>query len=338
MEEQLKKALEDLGQIKAEFDKANVALLERVKTQDEEIKKHGGTMSETSTAIKSLEEQSQKLAGDFNGLKQQIEAVQKEMQRVPGEGGAQPTQIKTLGQILIESEEFKSWQGGGRNPVGCSRVGLKSFWPEEKKDVTGASDLRTVFATERLLEIFAAPLRKQRVRDLFTVIPTTMGSIQFIKETGYTNAAAIVAEGAAKPESALVFAEETTAIRTIAHHIPIARQLVEDVPALQAYINQRLIEGLKIKEDQQLLFGDGTGSNILGVMQDPDIATYTAGAGESFIDSVRKAATKVRLAEYQATGVVLGAVIWVLLVGTIGYHVIEGWPFFGRLVTSSNSG
>ncbi|MEG9312984.1 phage major capsid protein [Klebsiella pneumoniae] len=43
-------------------------------------------------------------------------------------------------------------------------------------------------------------------------------------------------------------------------------RILDDAPGLASYINGRAQYGLRFKEEQQLLSGDGTGANILGIL------------------------------------------------------------------------
>jgi len=75
-------------------------------------------------------------------------------------------------------------------------------------------------------------------------------------------------------------------------------------------------------EDAQLLNGDGTGENILGILRTPGVQDYPgAGLGEgapgtpvqpkdTYVDAVRRAATRIMLAYYEPTGVVLHPFDW----------------------------
>jgi len=77
--------------------------------------------------------------------------------------------------------------------------------------------------------------------------------------------------------------------------------------------------GLRLQEDAQILNGDGTGENLLGVLQTPGIQTYnwsdgaysaTAGLSDSKADAIRRAATLSFLAYYEPSGVVLHPNDW----------------------------
>ena len=91
--------------------------------------------------------------------------------------------------------------------------------------------------------------------------------IQFVRESGSTNAAAMQAgEGVAKGESAMTFELKNATVETLAHWIPASRQLLEDAASLQDYINSRLLYFLKLKEEDQLLNGNGVGHNLNGLI------------------------------------------------------------------------
>jgi HK97 family phage major capsid protein len=67
-----------------------------------------------------------------------------------------------------------------------------------------------------------------------------------VKETGFTNAAATVSEssGAAKPQTNIQFDLVNSAVTTIAHYVRATKQILDDVPQLQSYIDGRLRYGL----------------------------------------------------------------------------------------------
>ena len=74
----------------------------------------------------------------------------------------------------------------------------------------------------------------------------------------FTNNADVVAEKALKPESDITFSKQTANVKTIAHWVQASRQVMDDAPMLQSYVNGRLMYGLALKEENQLLNGDGT--------------------------------------------------------------------------------
>lgn len=65
--------------------------------------------------------------------------------------------------------------------------------------------------------VILAPQRRLTIRDLVAPGTTGSSSVEYVRETGFTNNAAIVGEGLAKPYSELTFALENANVRTIAH-------------------------------------------------------------------------------------------------------------------------
>ncbi|MCP5883109.1 phage major capsid protein, partial [Klebsiella pneumoniae] len=89
-------------------------------------------------------------------------------------------------------------------------------------------------------------------------------AIQYFRELVYTNNAAPVAEGTRKPESDLTFEDAMARVIKIAHWIKATTEALDDVPALQSIIDQRLRYGLQFVEENQLLNGSGVGNNLNG--------------------------------------------------------------------------
>ena len=73
----------------------------------------------------------------------------------------------------------------------------------------------------------------------------------------------------------------------------------------------RAIYGLKYKEEEQLIAGDGTGQNLLGLIpQATDFNNALRKAGDTKIDTLRRAILQVRVAEYRASAIALNPVDW----------------------------
>lgn len=70
--------------------------------------------------------------------------------------------------------------------------------------------------------------------------------------------------------------EHTDALSTIAGFIKESGDMITDLAFLKSDIDGRLLYSLSIKEEQQLLNGDGTGKNIKGLLKRDGIQTYTA--------------------------------------------------------------
>lgn len=174
----------------------------------------------------------------------------------------------------------------------------------------------TLVPAERRAGILALPERQLTIRDLIAPGQTSSNSYEYVRETGFTNNAAPVAENTAKPYSDLTFALENAPVRTIAHLFKASRQILDDAPALQSVIDARARYGLRLAEEGQLLFGNGTGANLAGIV--PLAEAYAAPGGvvvtgEQRIDRLRLALLQAELAEYPSDGIVLNPIDWALI-------------------------
>lgn len=217
-----------------------------------------------------------------------------------------------IGDIVVDSDKFKATDvsGGWRGSI---RVGM------ERADITsantsvgaGRSAGTSLVPGARVPGIVAPPNRQFTIRDLLAPGRTSASSVEFVKETGFTNSAAMVAETTTKPKSDLTFNLFTTPVRTLAHIFKASRQILDDAPGLASYINARGTYGLKFVEENQLLNGDGTGQNLNGIV--PQATAFNpafAPASPTGIDRLRLAILQVILAEYPASGFVLNPIDW----------------------------
>ncbi len=148
--------------------------------------------------------------------------------------------------------------------------------------------------------------------DPATVSPAT-GTIKAVNNQTNVGAAAGVIEGAQKPEATMAFDIATANVVVIAHWLPVSRQALADTDQLQAYIEDRLLYGLAFREEQQILYGNGTNPNLLGLLANPNRQTrlWSEGvSGDTKIDALRRSMTQVQLAEYESTGIVLHPTDW----------------------------
>lgn len=162
------------------------------------------------------------------------------------------------------------------------------------------------------LPMVAPLLRRLTVRDLLMPGRTDKSVIFYPRETGFTSGAAIVAEGALKPESNITIENITQAVATIAHWTDISLQMLDDVPYIQSYVEGRGVYQLKLVEEVQLLNGSGVGGNLEGIYTAATVYAAPAGAPTptQAIDKLRIAMLQVELANADTTGIVLHPTDW----------------------------
>ena len=233
----------------------------------------------------------------------------------------------TIGEMFLESAEFKSLQNGrnGANMASPFEVKASLTSGYQVKDIYSAmpSGFPTQFGTVQRDPIVVPPMRTKRVRDLFPVRTTTSAIIEYFRLSGFTRNAAMVADRngdntnfGAKPQSTMSFEGVQTSTRTLAHWEAAHRNVLSDEPQLRAIIDNELMYGLRLQEDAQILNGDGSGENLQGILQTPGIQEYNWSDGavtpvpDNKADAIRRAATLSYLAYYEPSGVVLHPNDW----------------------------
>jgi len=149
------------------------------------------------------------------------------------------------------------------------------------------------------------------VRDLVAPGETSSNAIEYAVQTARTNNAAVVAENTTKPYSNYTWNLVNFPVRTIAHLVKASRQILDDAPALRSIIDAEMRYGLSLAEEAELLYGDGTGAHVLGIV--PQATAYSAAfavTGETAIDRIRLAMLQGVLALYPMTGTVLNPTDW----------------------------
>lgn len=308
MDPELVKLLEEL--------KASSASIVEFKAKHEaEVKELGKAHEETKTALETA------LAAQAEQVKswQQLEAklIEMQLEQKRNFGGQAPIERKTLGAKFVESENYKSNNGRTVNDV-------------EIKDISSlAASAGALVRRDRDPEVYRSigGMRQIRIRDLIPSVPTTSNSVEIMRQTSSTGNAAPqgtvagIGEGefVAKKQSNLTWELVVVNISTIAHWVPASRQVLADAPMLQGLIDSELTYGLQLESDDQLLFGDGTGQNMTGIMNDAainDIGQIASGTSPTdlpgaMIDHIRAAKTQLQVNEYyNVNGLVMNPVDW----------------------------
>lgn len=298
MAEQEKKSAEELAdEIKAAHQKA----VDDVKAIAEEALGKAKAGEEANT---SLKEQADEALIKMNELTEQVSEFEQKMAR----GGGEATREKSMGEKFIENEKVKSFL---EHPNPRGRVDMQEKATLTSLTTDAAGSVGDAINETRLPGIQPLPQRRMTIRDLLSQGQMDGNTLEYVQETGFTNNAAPVAEGAAKPSSDIKFDLKSTSAKVIAHWMKASRQVLSDVAQLRSIIDQRLLYGLAYVEEAQLLNGDGTGQNLNGII--PQATAYSAEFtpdSATEIDTLRLAMLQAALAEYPATGHVMHPTDW----------------------------
>ncbi|WP_237858089.1 phage major capsid protein [Pseudomonas sp. PGPR81] len=305
-----------LKSVSAELKKATDDFSKQAENALSEAKKAGSLSTETKAAVDELATKFNSLTEAERQLKARLGEMEQELVRNPGNSSATPRD--TVGGVVIKSEALKQFaasvEGNRRVSVPVQAALISSGVAEG------------VVEPQRLPGIDAEPKQRLFIRDLIAPGRTTSPAIFWVQQTGFTNAARVVAENTAKPYSDIQFATKITPVSTIAHMFKASKQILDDFAQLQSTIDTEMRYGLKYAEEQEILFGDGTGVHLHGIVPQ---ATAFAAAFEvdqqSGIDDLRLAMLQAQLARLPASGHVLHFIDWAkieLTKDTLGRYIL----------------
>lgn len=262
---------------------------------DGEMKSLGKVTSDTKTALDNIGAEQRELADRLVKLEQDRKAT-----------NDLPKQEDGYGEQFVKSAEFESFKKNDAR--GRTRI-------EVKNTVTNA--IGNTYS-DRRPGIVEGPFRVFTIEDALTKLPTNAPSIDWVRENVFTNAAAETAEGAQKPQSSITFTTGTMPVSTVAHWIKITRQLAMDNAALAAYINRRMVYGVNLRVENQLLVGNGVAPNINGLLNTGNFTAsgYTAanltsgGYLNNRFDVIGAMMGDAALADYPADTVIMNTGDW----------------------------
>lgn len=229
------------------------------------------------------------MLAELDRLTAGMQAAQPTRERVPGRGVR-----VSLGQAFVDSETY-AWlkknpgRGTGWNSPSSQLPGIE-LYNATLTEASGGASLVTEEIRPGILEFLQRPLV---VADLIAPGTTDSAAVKYMVESAGTNAAATVAEGAAKPESTLVFTSRTDDVRKIATWLPVTDEMLEDVPQIRSFIDNRLRSFVQLAEDDQLLNGDGLDPNIEGIRNRTGLQADQARGADTNADAIFKQMTNI---------------------------------------------
>jgi HK97 family phage major capsid protein len=197
------------------------------------------------------------------------------------------------------------------NPNGRLSFEIKAPLTSERGGVDGAAGDLAAVHRDPLTDFTR---QRPTIRDLLTVIPVVGGSVEYPQQAGRELNADVVPEGAPKPESTLAYEMRNTPIRTIAHFIKASRQILEDAAQLKGEIDAELRRGLILVEEQEILFGDGTGVHLQGISaQVPEFNPAFTVDAQTGIDELALGILQATQSDVPPDGIVVNPVDWLKL-------------------------
>lgn len=307
---------EILKKVTASIEEATDKFNARAEDALKEAKKSGKLSEETKAAV-------DKMASEFNALREAEKTLKAAIGELEQHVAQMPLAnakhiVETVGQQVISAEALKTFsasvEGGKRVSIPVNAALISSGVAEG------------VVEPQRLPGIDTTPKQRLFIRDLIAPGRTSSPAIFWVQQTGFTNKAAVVAENTTKPYSDIAFATKITPVTTIAHMFKASKQILDDFAQLQSTVDAEMRYGLKYVEEQEILFGDGTGVHLHGIV--PQALAFSAEfrvEQQNGIDDLRLAMLQAQLARFPASGHVLHFIDWAkieLTKDTLGRYIL----------------
>lgn len=216
--------------------------------------------------------------------------------------------------VVTSSEEPKPRQSWGRRFTSSSTYqqlvaskalegsGAVAFPPVEvasrdelKAHLAATIDGSPLIPVDESYTPVRLPMRRVRLLDLITVGATDTDMVRFRRQLTRTNAAAETAPGTSSPESGFTYGPVDVPVRRIPHHVELYKSQMADQSQLETEMRFELDAGVKLRTENQILAGTGTGENLRGILNTSGIGSQAMGA-DSIPDAMHKAMTVVRVA------------------------------------------
>uniref|UniRef100_A0A1A9VZ49 Phage major capsid protein n=1 Tax=Glossina brevipalpis TaxID=37001 RepID=A0A1A9VZ49_9MUSC len=185
---------------------------------------------------------------------------------------AQKAEIESTGQI---SKQLQS--DIVKVQAEMTKSGQHLFDLEQKLSSAGA-----LIQPMQVPGIVMPGLRRLVIRDLLAQGRISSNSLEYVREKLFTNSAK-----------------------------PVKEKVMDDTPVLQSYVNNRLLYGLALEEEAQLLNGNGAGDNLKGINTVATAYDTTLNAkGDTKSDMIAHAVFQVTESEFSASGIILNPRDW----------------------------
>jgi HK97 family phage major capsid protein len=280
----LKTALETGLDAKAkeQAEKALQSVKEQLKALDEKSKEVT-TLTETVNKMKSDAEKNQKALDDLiaKGKEPQTPAPAfKSFKSVLGE------------KLEAKKEALAKYKSGDAKgfAIELKDVGIFS----SSTNLTGDYFVSPTVVPGVTLQ----PFEEVHMRDMLPVGQTNSNVVRFVRDNGGEGGPTTVAEGGAKPQMDRDLQIYDAPVRKIATHMRVPEEMIDDIPYLQSFLSQIGIEEVMSVEDDQILYGDGTGQNLKGLFHADNSTLFNPGTtviqDANEFDIIRSARRQIR--------------------------------------------
>lgn len=252
-----------------------MSLLMEIKDSIDASENHIDELTQKGEFDKAREE-SGKLAAYREMYQKEAARIEEENKRLAAEVASMgdPEEMLSFGeQVLGPRDEFTEVRFG--NMVRIENAG------DSSSTFTG-----TVLPTPKTMDT-NLPGVLEKPNGFYDILPkfTTDGAEQYFLPPTFVNAADTHTLGEEKAMSEIEWTDHTSLLETVAHWIPVHKQMSKRYSSLVTQINFSLMLGLRLKRGVKCLRGNNQ-NGIIGATNFPGIQTFTKKTGNNTVDDL----------------------------------------------------
>jgi HK97 family phage major capsid protein len=246
---------------------------------------------------------------DNSDLKKAIADVEAKIEGLK-ESKSNPTTIKSLGQAITTAYEKsidrikELVEKGGTANLDVKAVGDMTIDGNYSGGVVGLSDLEQ--GVTRIVR------RKPFLRQLINLGTTSSKYVTYIEQANPEGGAGMTAEGALKSQADFDLIERNAVTKKVTAWIKVSKEMIADLPFMRREIDTELMELVALKLDEQILSGDGTGNNLVGILA--NAISWSAGTFANAItepnnlDVLRVAISQIQGANFEPNYILMNPI------------------------------
>lgn len=260
-----------MADVAEEIKTLGADLKERLAKAEAAAKDGQKLAEDAKTELKNITEKQAELLKQHEKQQKDLDAMATAMARKGGDfGGANGH--KSLFDVFGEKlAKAAAEEGGLLNQAKNAKNGIMvddeaNFRQKAVGDLSTATNITgTLFTLPQVLTGIEQPPMEEHIRQYMTTGSTNSNLVRYVQAVRGEGGFGMVAEGALKPQLDYDLTVVDAPVRKIAGHIRVPEEMVEDIPFLTTLLATLGMEDLKLKEDEQVLYGTGTGDNLKGV-------------------------------------------------------------------------
>lgn len=300
--------------------KAVSAELEAKRAKAAELKARNDKMIDDAVKEESITTQDflkkfEDATKEYDTVRDEISALDAHLVRLVGDAAPSASSVlearrahdsavaASWGDTLVDSDVYRALLASNKLEAANARIGQTdgvavTGSPRDVKNLLTSGSyplqpMRDPSVAQRL------PLETVTILDLISIGDTTTEIVEWVVQTLRTNNAGSAAEGVAFGVSDYEWDVKTAQVQEVGHYHKSTKRALRDEGQLRTMVDQEMIDGLRVKVQNLIIQGGGTGTDFLGLLNTPDIGSvqFNASLGDVyFADTVHRGMTTVRVA------------------------------------------